>query len=117
MESLPTVYEVNTTVDNDVRAEYLDWLQQRHIGMLLAIEGFETATVHEVESDGSTADRTTFSIVYHLTSRAALQSYIDIHAPVLRAESIEKFGAKLSAQRRILKVLSTHVKSMPSSQA
>ena len=91
------IYEVNLKVNEDVVSEYLLWLDE-HIYDMLKFPGFETATVHKIDS-------TQFVVSYEVDTMESLQNYFDNHAPKMRGDGITKFANKFSASRRILEVM------------
>ena len=96
------VYEVRASVEPQIAADYLAWLSP-HIRQILAIPGFTRAEL--LVEDGE-QDRVTYSVRYHLDTRDALENYLREHAPRLRAEGLERFGARFSATRRVCELVS-----------
>ena len=91
------VYEVRASVEAAIAADYCVWLQP-HIREILGIPGFEQAELLIEDSDDG---RVTYSVRYHLDSRAALERYLRDHAPRLRAEASGRFGERFCATRRV----------------
>ncbi|WP_133478423.1 DUF4286 family protein [Cognatilysobacter segetis] len=97
------VYEVSVDVDAPIRADYLRWLKG-HVAELLALPGFTGCDVFEVIDP--TGDETLrVCMQYRLVDEAALAAYLRDHAPRLRAEGAERFGARMRAQRRVMRPL------------
>ncbi len=96
------VYEVRASVEPQIAADYLAWLSP-HIRQILAIPGFTRAEL--LIEDGET-DRVTYSVRYHLDTRAALENYLREHASQLRADGLARFGAQFSATRRVCELAS-----------
>ena len=42
--------------------------------------------------------------LYTLESRAALQTYFDVHAARMREDGVARFGSRFTASRRVLRV-------------
>lgn len=93
------VCEVNAHVDASVAGAYLDWLRP-HVREILAIEGFVEAVLYEREAEPD--GRRHWTVQYVLRDRAALDAYLEHHAPRLRQDGIDRFGTHLTTDRRIL---------------
>ncbi|MBT8141806.1 MAG: DUF4286 family protein [Gammaproteobacteria bacterium] len=97
----PVIYEVTLTIDVEVIDEFDEWLQ-KHVEEMLAIPGFVSASISVVDNqDENNRQR---CVQYRLSDQAALDSYIDKDAERMRAQGLEKFGEKISAQRRVLTI-------------
>ncbi len=94
------IYEVNIDMEADVEADYTAFME-KHIGDMLAFDGFESADWYRLES-GCAPGRSCWSIHYHVTSMGALQDYFDHHAERMRSHGIRRFGKRFIATRRIL---------------
>jgi len=101
-KSEEVIYEVNLSLDSTIAEAYQTWLFG-HIDQLLKFDGFLSAETFLVEKEpNSTEKNVLISVRYRLKSRAALQNYITNHSAGMRKETIEKFGDKFSATRRVL---------------
>lgn len=96
------VYEVNLEVDAAIAGEYRAWLEI-HVRELLALPGFVDARILEVLEPEPAAGEIALCVQYALRDRAALDSYLHVHAPRLRGEGIARFGERVRAQRRVLR--------------
>lgn len=94
------IYEVNVTFQSDIEDDYRAWLS-KHIAEILALPGFLDARSFDVQQD---AAMTTIAICvqYRMESQAALDDYLQLHAPRLRADGVAKFGDRFTASRRVL---------------
>ncbi len=93
------IYEVNLTIDNQVVDEFDAWLQ-KHVNEMLAIPGFISASTSVIENnDEETKQR---CVQYRLVNHKALDSYFENDAERMRADGLNKFPNKMTAQRRIL---------------
>ena len=93
------LYEVNVRVAPETAAAYRDWLDG-HVGEVLACDGFERATVWD---DAPDADGWARLVVhYRVRDGAALEAYLEDHAPRLRADGLSRFGDRFAATRRVL---------------
>jgi len=97
------LYEVNLSVDAGVAEDYRAWLAE-HVREILALPGFVSAQVWRVSEPSPPADREQWCVQYILIDRQALQHYLDVHAPRLRATGTARFANRFSATRRVLRV-------------
>ena len=97
------VYEVTADVDAAIRAQYLQWLRG-HVAEILALPGFTGADVEEVV-DPVAAGRFRVCMRYRLLDAASLATYLESHAPRLRAEGVALFGDRVTTQRRVMRPL------------
>ncbi len=95
------IYEVNLDISPDVADDYVAWLRS-HVKEIQKIPGILGADLFSV--DGAD-DWRCLSVRYRLVDKAALQNYLERHAPRLQSEGVERFGDKFRASRRVL----THV--------
>ena len=95
------VYEVNIDLDAGIEAEYRAWLVG-HVAEIVALPGFTGAAVFDVV-DPAAEGRVGICMQYRLRDQAALQAYLEQHAPRLRADGIARFGDRFRATRRVLR--------------
>lgn len=93
------IYEVNLDVDADVADAVAAWLPG-HIQELLALDGFVSATWYD--RDGDAPDQVLWTVQYVLRDYAALSDYLEVHAPRLRQDGVDRLGGRFTATRRIL---------------
>lgn len=91
------VYEVDLEVDNAIADEFDAWLE-RHARDMCALPGFTGASLWKVDDD----TRVRRVARYTLIDRAALDRYLDEHAPAMRADGVRRFGTRFAATRRVL---------------
>lgn len=101
------LYEVTLRVEGAIAGEYRDWLHD-HVRGMLALPGFIGARVSEVTEPAPGDGATVFCCHYRLRDAAALDAYLRDHAPRMRAEGVERFGTRFSAQRRVMAVLADY---------
>lgn len=99
--SAGVVYEVNLDLDAAIQAEYRAWLDA-HIAEICALPGFLGASLWEVVEPAPAPGRVALSVQYRLVDRAALDAYLELHAPRLRADGQARFGRRFNASRRVL---------------
>ncbi len=96
------IYNVTLNVDDDVHADWIQWMRKAHIPEVMATGYFREARFTKVlvqEESG-----TTYSIQYLAESMAQLQSYQQHAAPQLMQQTVERFGSKVVAFRTLLEV-------------
>ena len=97
------VYEVNLRVERAIAPAYAHWLHE-HVAQMLALPGFTAAELFE---DLAAADAThvAWCCQYRLLDAAALERYLQEHAPRMRADGVARFGERFRASRRVLQPL------------
>lgn len=101
------LYEVTLRVEGAIAGEYRAWLHE-HVREMLALPGFIDARVSEVHDPAPGEHATVFCCHYRLRDAAALDAYMREHAPRMRADGVERFGTRFSAQRRVMTVLADY---------
>jgi quinol monooxygenase YgiN len=94
------VYEVNLRVEREIAAAYASWLHT-HVAQMLALPGFVGAELFE-DPAANDASNVAWCCQYRLVDAAALERYLQEHAPRMRADGVARFGARFSATRRVL---------------
>ncbi len=98
-EADDVVYEVSLEADAEIAAPFDTWLRD-HIADMLALPGFLSAEI--LSDEGTARGRVSRVVQYRLRDQAALDDYLRDHAPRLRAQGVERFGNRYSAERRVL---------------
>ena len=101
------LYEVTLRVERDIAGDYQRWLHG-HVREMLALPGFLDARVSEVLDPPPGDDAAVYCCHYRLVDAAALDAYLREHAPRMRADGQQRFGARFSAQRRVMTVLADY---------
>ncbi len=91
-------YEITAVVRRDLCAAYEQYMRERHIPDLLATGAFAAASIAS-----SAAGR--YRIRYEARSRAALDGYLEKHAPRLRAHFMSVFPDGVEVSREEWSVL------------
>jgi hypothetical protein len=94
------IYEVECQLDPDIVADYDAWLPG-HVRDVLACPGFLGADIETPETPPG--ERPRRRVRYRVESAATLDHYLENHATRLRAESAQRFGARLNCERRVFK--------------
>jgi len=98
-EADDVIYEVSLEADAEIAGPFDTWLRD-HIADLLVLPGFQSA---EILSDEATAPGRISRVVQcRLRDQAALDAYLRDHAPRMRAQGVERFGDRFTAERRVL---------------
>jgi len=94
------LYEVNLEAEAGIEAPFDTWLRD-HVADVLQFDGFLAAEVldDDAEAPAGWVRRT---VLYRLRNQAALDAYLQDHAPRMRQQGVEKFGDRYSARRRVL---------------
>lgn len=105
------VYSVTISVDADVAADWLTWMQAVHIPDVVRAGGFEKCELLRSipaidENRANTAvdqkKEETFVINYTCRSLAELEAYRTHHAPRLQKEHSDRYAGKFRATRMVL---------------
>ena len=96
------IYEVNLIIHNEIYLDFYLWLVE-HIGEMLTFNGFKEAKIQKDISENND-NKTRLTICYTIENMADIDDYLKTHAPAMRADGINRFGDKFSANRRIFLV-------------
>jgi hypothetical protein len=92
------IYEVECQLDPDIVADYDAWLPG-HVRDVLACPGFLGAAIETPETPPG--ERARRRIRYRVESAAAFDHYLENHATRLRTETAQRFGGRVSCERRV----------------
>ncbi len=93
------IYEVNVTLNQNLKEEYFKWLKQEHIPEILALKNiFSQASVWINKEDENK-----LTIHYYALNFEALDIYFEKYAPLLREKGMKRFPEGLQIERRVLK--------------
>jgi len=98
-EADDVIYEVNLEADAEIAGPFDTWLRD-HVADMLVLPGFESAEI--LSDEGTASGRISRIVQYRLRDQAALDTYLRDHAPRMRAQGVERFGNRFSAERRVL---------------
>jgi len=101
------LYNVTINIHESVHDQWMQWMQEKHIGDVLATGKFSAARMVKVLVEEDMGG-TTYSIQYTTDSKETLQRYYDEDAPRLREEGLKLFGDKMLAFRTELELISEH---------
>ncbi|MEL6446679.1 MAG: DUF4286 family protein [Pseudomonadota bacterium] len=98
------VYEVSLRIGDDQTVALGAWLPE-HIDEMLALPGFIEAQYFDPQRDDD--GRWAHTVQYVLSSRDALDAYLENDAPRMRQDGIDRFGDAMSSSRNIREVVNT----------
>ena len=101
------LYNVTINIHESVHDQWMQWMQEKHIGDVLATGKFSAARMVKVLVEEDMGG-ITYSIQYTTDSKETLQRYYDEDAPRLREEGLQLFGDKMLAFRTELELISEH---------
>ncbi len=97
------IYNVTITLEPEIEAQWLDWVQQEHIPAMIKTGKFIGALMTKVLTDQDLGGPT-YSIQYRCKSKEVLQGYYNEDAQNMRAQSAP-FAGKFIAFRTELDVI------------
>jgi hypothetical protein len=98
------VYNVTIKVREEIKKEWLQWLQEIHIPEVLATGCFYEATILQLlEIDDS--EGPTYAVQYKAESKGAYNQYVDKYAASLKQKSYDKWGDAFIAFRSVMQVV------------
>ena len=93
------VYAVDLDADASIESPFDTWLRD-HVADVMQFPGFLSA---EILADPAPPEgRIRRTVQYRLRDRAALDDYLERHAPRLRESGVQLFGDRYTATRRVL---------------
>jgi len=107
------IYEVNLFINKSIFDDYKKWLEE-HITEMLMFQGFSEAKILS-ESDFGVANdnnvESKLTVQYVIQSRADLNDYFEKKASIMRKKGTDLFGDRFRAERRILNIESSVLRS------
>ncbi len=97
-EQAGLIYEVTLCIDRDIATDVDHWLTA-HIEEMLLLPGFIHAKTFALDDEPDRVRRVTH---YYLENDAALEQYLAGPATSMRQATVEKFGERFDASRRVL---------------
>jgi very-short-patch-repair endonuclease len=98
------IYNVTIKADNSIADVWLQWLLNEHIPEVMNTNCFSSyKVVRLLEIDDN--EGPTYAIQYTAESKADYNRYIELHAPLLRQKSIDKWGNAFIAFRSLMEVV------------
>ncbi len=97
------LYSVTVSVDTDIAAEWLAWMQQTHIPEVMDTGYFSAYTMQELLDPPPQAGTLTFNIQYQCASRAQYEAYQQHAAGPLQQDHAARYREKAVAFRTLLR--------------
>jgi len=98
------IYNVTVNIENSVSAEWLNWMQQKHIPEVMATGMFVDHRILRLIGDEETGG-TTYAIQYSAKTMDDYQRYRTEFAPALQKDALDHFGDKFTAFRTLLETV------------
>lgn len=97
------IYNVTLSIDEEVSADWLFWMQETHIPSIMDTGCFMECRLSKIlgEHEGGTA----YSVMYLARDQAALDGYNIRHAPDMQKAHADRFAGKFSAFRTSLELI------------
>jgi uncharacterized Fe-S radical SAM superfamily protein PflX len=95
------LYNVTIGIDADVEQEWLQWMKENHIPDVLNTGMFTSYKIYKVlhdNNDGSVS----YSVQYFASTLENVVQYLEVFAPTLVDEHLQKFRNKHVAFRTLL---------------
>lgn len=102
---MQTLYEVNIEIERKLIDEYEPWLKA-HVAEMLSLPGFESAEIFAAEPAQDAPESVGRVVHYRLSSRQALDDYLNQHARAMRGQGTQRFADRVYIRRRVLDVIS-----------
>ncbi len=98
------IYNVTIKVDKTIAGQWLEWMLNEHLAEVMNTGCFTgNKVVRLLEVDDS--EGPTYAIQYSAASKADYNRYIELHAPLMRQKSIDKWGSGFMAFRSVMQVV------------
>ena len=98
------IYNVTVKVANEVKDQWLEWMEHEHIPEVMATACFKSYRLLHLEGYDD-EEGITFAIQYTCPSSELFEIYQQEHAPALQKKHQKKFDGKFVAFRTILKLI------------
>ena len=98
------VYNITTRVHTAIDADWLQWQREEHIPEIMATGLFSNYTLLRLlEQDDS--EGFTYATQFTTLSAAGYETYLQLHAPLMRKKALEKWGDRIISFRSLLEVI------------
>ncbi|MEO6718731.1 MAG: DUF4286 family protein [Ferruginibacter sp.] len=98
------IYNVTIKVDISIQDEWLTWLKEEHVPLVLSTGCFTGATISRLlEVDD--VEGPTYTIQYHAESKALYNRFIENYATDMRQKSFDRWGNRFIAFRSVMQVV------------
>lgn len=100
------IYSVTLKLDKHIESQWLEFMQQKHIGDVLAMGCFLSCSMRKLIDED--ASHVTFNMQYATNSQEDYRRYQQVFGPALKEEVNHLFGGKFTAERAFYKIVSEH---------
>ena len=97
------IYNVTVSVEESIKADWLNWMKTEHIPEVMACGVFNKAQINRVIAQGDSNN--TFAIAYSCPSMKDLHHYQIKFSTELQQKHIARYGDKAVAFRTIMEVI------------
>lgn len=101
-------YNVTVNIDDSVHDEWLEWMKNEHLPMVMETGLFRRYAMFRILSRQEDETGVTYAIQYLAESMDDYLLYQSEHAPRLQAETRKKFERKFVAFRTIMQLEHDH---------
>jgi hypothetical protein len=98
------IYNVTIHIDHSIHEAWLQWMNETHIPDVMKTGCFEKSVFVKILETDET-EGPTYAVQYYALSKAQYNRYIDLYAPKLRKDGMDKWGNKFIAFRTLMEVL------------
>lgn len=98
------IYSVTIHIQKDVEAEWLQFMQEKHIQDVINMGYFTHATIRRVISENETSS-TTYNMEYFAENLEAYNAYLKNAAAEMQKDVLDRFAGKFSAERKIYEII------------
>ena len=97
------LYQIDIELDPAIAGDFDAWLPG-HVDDVLRVAGFAHADilVRDEVADGPRKGWQRRSVHYRVREKSQLDTYLDVHAAAMRAQTVERFGEHATFERRTL---------------
>ncbi|CAN5524414.1 DUF4286 family protein [soil metagenome] len=98
------IYNVTTHVANAVNNDWIAWMKVIHIPEVMHTGCFSKfQMIRMMETDET--EGITYAVQYYAESKADYNRYIEVNAPVLRKNTIDKWGDKTISFSTLMEIV------------
>jgi hypothetical protein len=95
------VYNITIKILPAIEKEWIEWQKTEHIPAIMASGHFTGYRFYRL-LDQDTSDGITYVLQYFAVSLAAFEQYIQVNAPQLRKEALQRWGDQFIAFRTVM---------------
>lgn len=103
------VYSVTLSLEREIEAEWLEWMQQIHLPEVMQTGFFMHYRFHKILEPVIDPDRMSYNVLYSLASLNDLESYRREVAADLQEKHQQRFGEQVIAIRSVLQQLHSDI--------